>query len=66
MLGPQSVKYKDVTTVPREAKSASQNVPPTHFLIGDAWNIIIFFLSFILKHYMLYLICSQYYLTCYL
>lgn len=41
--GTQSVKYKDVNAVPREAKSAFEDVLPTHFLVGDAWIIIICF-----------------------
>lgn len=36
MLEPESVKYEDVNTVLREAKSAFEDVPPTHFLIGNA------------------------------
>lgn len=36
MLEPQSVKYKDTNTVLSEAKSAFEDVPPAHFLIGDA------------------------------
>lgn len=31
-----SVKHKDINIVLREAKSAFEDVPPTHFLIGDA------------------------------
>lgn len=43
MLEAGSVKYKDVNTIVRGAKSTLEDVPPTHFLIGDVYNIIIFF-----------------------